>query len=284
MLPEWLSAIIRPPQQVQSVSDEDTLNEVSVPFASPGQLHTVEFPNYGPSGDFDKLPPEIRIMIWGLLLRFPRPVVLTTPHKLSSHDHHKRLCPANRHDCVDDTLICYNRFDPTDINEYKAPRSVLEISLTSKELRKETLSVFFAINTIMLTGIDRLKSLKVSAGHHLKMIRNLRLCWSKYDFSVGGVRVLLQMPALENLEIEINYSSAHLNRAGNLKAARGMTQLCELRGIKELKLVGMDRMRDDNGDWRVIRVEHPDAVGPWLRKQVTKPKLGRHQRAGKVGI
>lgn len=84
-------------------ADEDTLNEVSVPFASPGQLHTVEFPNYGPSGDFDKLPPEIRIMIWGLLLRFP--VVFTTPDKLSSHKHLKRLCPANRHDCVDDTLI-----------------------------------------------------------------------------------------------------------------------------------------------------------------------------------
>ncbi|KAI4249348.1 MAG: hypothetical protein L6R42_009036, partial [Xanthoria sp. 1 TBL-2021] len=231
-----------------------------------------EFPNYGPSSDFDKLPPEIRLMIWDLLLRFPRPVVLTTPDRLSSHDHHKRLCPANRHDCVDDTLICYNRFDPMDINEYKAPRSVLEISLTSKELRKETLSVFFAINTIMLTGIERLMSFEVLAAHHLKMIRNLRLYWSKYDFSAAGVHVLLRMPALEKLQIEINYSSAHLNRAGNLKAARGMTQLCELRGIKELKLVGLDRMRGDNGDWQDIDVEHPNAVGPWLRAQVTKPK------------
>ena len=84
--------------------------------------------------------------------------------------------------------------------------------------------------------------------------------------------VLERMSALEILAITIDLNNVHLNREGNLKSARGMNQLRKLRGIKELKLVGTDRKRNGDGLWEYIDVEHPDAVGPWLRAQVTQPK------------
>ncbi|KAL8913575.1 MAG: hypothetical protein Q9171_001659 [Xanthocarpia ochracea] len=98
------------------------------------------------------------------------------------------------------------------------------------------------------------------------------------------VLALPRMPALENLAIDFDHNGEFLNRTGRLKSARGMATLSNLRGIKTLKLVGTDRMKDSTGRWQDIDVEHSDAVGPWLREQVTKPKRGLGQCIVFLGI
>ncbi|KAL8658545.1 MAG: hypothetical protein Q9226_000920 [Calogaya cf. arnoldii] len=255
------------------------LKEASVQLASPGQIHRVGLPMPSHLGDLDKLPLELRRMIWESLLRFPRPVYLQTPENLSSHGHHERICHINFHRSVGDTIYCTNHFNPADIIAHKAPRSVLEISLTSKALRAEVLTEFFALNSILVTFPDRLLRFESEASHYFTRIESLTLCWCKQPVlcSINGIRALQRMPALEKLAIVIHYNEAILNRGGNLRAARGMTQLSELRGIKELKLVGTDRKRDAEGNWQDIDVMDSAAVGPWLREQVTRPKPGPDQ-------
>lgn len=154
----------------------------------------------------------------------------------------------------------------------KAPASILEITTCSKALRTEALPVFFATNRILCNFAGQLLDLELRVSHHFTMIRSLTLCISKDGCDSIHLLVLQRMPALENLAISIDISNVRLNRKDNLKSARGMTQLRKLRGIKELTLVGTDRKQNDDGGWEYIDVEHPDAVGPWLRAQVTQPK------------
>ncbi|KAL8895728.1 MAG: hypothetical protein Q9192_003472 [Flavoplaca navasiana] len=170
------------------------------------------------------------------------------------------------------TIFSTDRFDPTIVRIYKTPASVLEISLCSKALRTEALPVFFVTNSILCTSAGQLSILEVQASHHFTMIRSLTLCISKNGCDTFELMVLERMPALEILAIIIHFNNVHLNREGNLKSARGMNQLRKLRGIKELKLVGTDRKNNGDGFWEYIDVEHPDAVGAWLRVQVTQTR------------
>ena len=107
--------------------DEDIHDNYSTSIVPCGQVQGVEEPKSESLGKFDKFPPVIRNLIWDSLLRFPRPVVLTSPQYLSSHDHHLRLCPINEHTRIGGTLSCTDRFSSTVVNTYRVPTSVLEI-------------------------------------------------------------------------------------------------------------------------------------------------------------
>ncbi|KAL8925853.1 MAG: hypothetical protein Q9172_002057 [Xanthocarpia lactea] len=271
--------------RVTTKPDEEIYDNDSTSVVSCGQVRGVEEPKPGPLGTFHKLPPEVRNMIWDSLLRFTWPVVLTAPHQLSSHDHHLRLCPINEHKRVGDTLYCTDRFSSTDVIVYRAPRSVLEISLTSKELRLEVLPVFFAINSILSPYPDWLLTCDRGTAHYLAMVRSLTICWyHQKNWILSTLRALPHMPALEKLAIYFDPDGPFFSRTRDVKTTRGMAALSKLRGIKTLKLVGTDRIKDSTGRWQEVDVEHSDAVGPWLREKVTKPKRGLGQCIVFLGI
>ncbi len=174
---------------------------------------------------------------------------------------------------IGDTLYCTDRFSSRVVNTYRVPTSVLEICLTSKKLRLEVLPVFFATNSILFPCPDWLLTFQRRAGHYFAMVRSLTICWVRLS-TLDAVLVLPRMPALENLAIDFDYKGELLRRTWRLKSARGMAELSKLRGIKTLKLVGKDRIKDRTGRWQEVDVERSGAVGPWLRRRVTKPKRG----------
>ncbi|KAL8853398.1 MAG: hypothetical protein Q9221_001715 [Calogaya cf. arnoldii] len=259
-------------------TDKGASNEASLAALFPDDIDGLVHLYCGdPLGDFGRLPPEVRAMIWKFLFSFPRPIVLITQDLLSSHQQHQRLCPINEHRRSGDVLRCIDRFDSANIGFYTAPKSVLEISFASKELRMECVPVFFGQNNILFTCADTLSSFESEKRHYFNMDRSLTIVWSKYFCSIDTINSLCRMPALENLAIDIHYEKAKLNAGGTLRIARGMSQLASLRGIKTLKLVGTDRKRDANGNWQDIDIEDKAALGPWLREQVTGPNLGLAQ-------
>lgn len=120
------------------------------------------------------------------------------------------------------------------------------------------------------------QNLRAEARYYFTLVRSLTIRWSKHRCSIRADDALLSMPALAILAIDIHYDEVQLNQGGTLTRKRNGSIERTTRD-ERAEAVGLDRMRGDNGDWQDIDVEQPNAVGPWLRAQVTKSKPGWDQ-------
>lgn len=88
------------------------------------------------------------------------------------------------------------------------------------------------------------------------------------------VKALYRLPLLRSLAIIVEY----LLEDESLRTTRGSEKLSHLRGLRELKLAGKDMIRRTDGIWDEVDINHPAAVGPWLRFMVMRPKQPGYEK------
>ncbi|KAI4184122.1 MAG: hypothetical protein L6R41_004961 [Letrouitia leprolyta] len=254
-----------------------------------------------PVGNLSKIPVEIRIMIYGHVFRFQKPIRITKQSDLIFFKYHRSICLMNKHETVGSNIICTNPFDEHDVTVYEAPPTVLDLLLTCKTISEEAMPVFFAINSFVFPDFAGFQYDMV--WDRFRAIKNVTLVRSE-DVSVE-VEALCGLSQLEALtvifparpQLPLKYKEA------GPRMERTIELLGALRGVKELRMAGRDRVWTGNGKqrfpkacvlyhevvseddaevvdkpgkWRWVDVNHERAFGSWVRERVTQPKPERY--------
>ncbi|KAL8921332.1 MAG: hypothetical protein Q9208_005764 [Pyrenodesmia sp. 3 TL-2023] len=229
------------------------------------------------------LSPEIRWMIYGHVLGFKNPVRLVETRYLSFFTRHVCDCPVRIHRRVpkSPTLKCTSHFDASDVDTYEPPRSVLELFLVSKQVSNEALPLFFEQNSIIFetsrVGIPLQDSL---CTNRFELIQNVTLLWSSAKI-LETVKALYRLPRLRRLALIISFwpnSRPWRLRNKPLATMKGMAELSHLRELEEVNLAGKDFIRRVDGEWNEVDINHPAAVGPWLRFMLMRPKQPGYEK------
>ncbi|KAL8742402.1 MAG: hypothetical protein Q9184_008263, partial [Pyrenodesmia sp. 2 TL-2023] len=106
-----------------------------------------------------------------------------------------------------------------------------------------------------------------------QLIQDVTFIWSRANILIV-VKALYRLPLLRSLAVIIEY----LPEDKSLRTTKGSEKLSYLRGLRELKLAGKDLIERVDGTWEEVDINHPAAVGPWLRSMVMRSKPPGHEK------
>ncbi|KAL8703812.1 MAG: hypothetical protein Q9225_008108 [Loekoesia sp. 1 TL-2023] len=236
-------------------------------------------------------------MIFKHVFHFKNPISFCDSYTISFIRCHTHHCKINNHRIEEGGFICTNPFDPDDSVFYEAPPTIFEILLTSKAIRKEALSAFFAVNSVLFTSFWEIRHCQTRMNRRrFQLLQDVTIVWEGAGV-IGGVKTLCRLPLLQKLSVIIDFGRYRLVSDDSLKNVEGIPELSRMRGLSELKMAGRDRVRrydivedygisdsiwndveeGDDPEWKAVSVWHPRAVGPWLRDLVTQPKPATYE-------
>lgn len=212
-------------------------------------------------------------MIFGYVLGFKNPVSTRIARYLSFFSRHRRECPVRKHRKRNLTITCMSHFDANDVQMYNPPRSVLELLLVNKQIKHEALPFFFE-NSFIFDASTVKRPLPNDCNARFEMIQDVTFLWTT-DNILDIVKALYRLPGLAKLSLIVSFLPG--NRPGRLRNRplsniRGVEELSHLRGMTKVELAGKDLIRRASGGWKAADINHPAAIGPFLRFMLMRPK------------
>ncbi|KAL9001620.1 MAG: hypothetical protein Q9188_005410 [Gyalolechia gomerana] len=194
-------------------------------------------------GNLSKLPAEVRVIIYGHVLRLEKPAKITGNRHLAFFKHHTSLCPINDHETKDGRIICSNTFNKDDVTVHEAPRTVLELLLTCKAINKEALPVYPDVNSIILPSLTDVRFIQNAVGRQcFHLIKNVTVVWAYEIYPT--IKALCSLTRLEILAM-VFPSEPRIDCPWNYFG--GFELLSNLRGVQDLKMAGKDLVWTGNG-------------------------------------
>ncbi len=217
-------------------------------------------------------------MIYGWHLVLRKRIVLVHQLDLSYYSRHRATCTVNRHNNRwSRKLKCTDPFSGV-TTVVRPPRSRLELLVVSKSVHDEALGEFCAKNIFQFRSLAQMNAFTAACPRRVRLLRQLMLTFESPPPRTSSWSTRLQnFIALESLQLLVDHqdSTVVLNQARNLETARGMGSfMYALRGIKKLHMVGKDQIMM-NGTLNTVDVNHPEAVGPKLRRMFMRPRLAQ---------
>lgn len=217
-------------------------------------------------------------MIYGWHLVSRKRIVLVQQRDLSFDSHHRAICKVNRHSHGGSReLECTDPFSRV-TTFVRAPRSRLELLRVSKSVHNESLGEFCVKNVFQFRSLAEMSAFTAACPRRVRLLKQVMLTFkSPPPHTSSWSTRLRDFLALESLQLLLDHrdSDAVLNQARNLETARGMASFMSgLKGIKKLDMVGKDQIMI-KGTLNTVSVNHPNAVGPIIRRMVMRPRLGQ---------
>lgn len=217
-------------------------------------------------------------MIYGWHLVFRKRIVLVQRRDLSFYSRHQAICKVNHHRRFGNRqLECTDPFSRV-TTFFRAPRSRLELLEVSRSFHNESLGEFCAKNVFQFRSLAEMSAFTAACPRRVGLLKQVLLTFESPPPHTSSWSTRLQgFLALETLQLLLDYQDSNviLNRARNLETARGMASFRKaLRGITKLNMVGEDQIKINN-TLHTVDVNHPNAVGPTLRRMFMRPRLGQ---------
>jgi len=217
-------------------------------------------------------------MIYGWHLVSQERIVLVHRRNLSFYSHHRATCTVNRHSHRRSRrLECTDPFSGV-TTVVRAPQSRIELLRVSKVVHNEALGEFFAKNIFRFRSLAEMNAFTAACPRRVRLLKQAMLTFESPPPHTSSWSTRLQsFLALESLQLLLDHrdSNVVLNQARTLETARGMPSfMYALRGIKKLDMVGKDQIMINN-TLSTVDVNHPDAVGPKLRRMFMRPRPGQ---------
>ncbi|KFZ03443.1 hypothetical protein V502_10947 [Pseudogymnoascus sp. VKM F-4520 (FW-2644)] len=247
---------------------------------------------------FLDLSPELRNKIYELVLRFDRPINLTPTENIYQmhRDSHMYSCASDKHDelpnlsgsVADRKHItwCVDRFTNVQRKLDDVPRSVLSLRHVCKQIDEEMRYMFFALNEFQFRhaglaqgAFERMTHTKAMAAIEVMGFRyhgdNAPKLYPALAKACPNVRVL-------KVSIDVNKYVAISGPNKTLRRARGMeafaSYIAGLEKLETFEMVGTDYVKEivDGVETAVeVDINHPRAIGSWLRAKIEMGKLHR---------
>lgn len=256
---------------------------------------------------FLKLIPEVRNKIYEYALYLPRPVYLTrrdTLYANLSYEHrvkcsfpdHSELWIARPGMEKSSSLTagdiytwCVNPFNK-ERKKLLLPRSILELRLVNRQIDNEMKYIFYRINNFHFrTALDAYDAMCKNPFQYLwSAIEEMSFNFSSNDAKACYSKIRQVCPNLKVLRVTMccrDKRNIVLNRYQDLMTARGMEHFSQsFKNLEALELAGCDYIEgldsDGNLSRQVADVNHPDAVGPWLKARMVKQAKPKQRIVG----
>ncbi|MCJ1265876.1 hypothetical protein MMC22_005758 [Lobaria immixta] len=180
------------------------------------------------------------------------------------------LCKTNRHvkDRQTGSLQCIN---PTsgEIQLMGCP-SRLALLATSKKIYNEAVHIYYRQNHLDFDSVARSHYFITSCPTRYYFMGAISLSYQLIYYSADVFCALRDCQYLKTLCIEFHHRWTSFGEPLVLDA--GVCSLCELRGIKTLGLSGLDQVNLGEGQVEEADVDDPRALGPILRRELTRPR------------
>lgn len=235
---------------------------------------------------FLKFPLEIQRSVYRYLMVFPEPIHPAPKKGVTVYTQHIRGCPLNWHQYTSQgasghaEIRCENRFTSR-VDIKLIPETVLSILGTCHEVRKGAVDIFYRENHFILGGMISTADFLAGIGD-----RFLHLSELSFQFETEKAQLvfgyLAKCRALKKLHLFIDVQNRYLWTGGrsaytpareqqrSLRDVPAMKHLLSLRGLEVLELGGFDRIAVPSG-YTLVDINHPAAIGPYLRATVTAP-------------
>jgi len=242
------------------------------------QSDTASFP-------FMKLPPELREKVYRYHLVLPEPIKPTKPSQTTFVYQHINSCPLSQHtqtsipyqDRVDRTgkLRCKDPFTGIE-RQLPLPESVLAILLVSRQICSEAAHIYYRLNHFIFTNVGFMHDFILKTNKRYRDLAELSFAFSSID-ALTAFTKLMDCQYLKKLHIDMRWNASYvrLNTGRTLATALGMKELRKIRGIEVLDLVGMDHVKTAAGDWMNVDIDDEAAIGPQLRRELMKSRVGQ---------
>jgi hypothetical protein len=161
------------------------------------------------------------------------------------------------------------------------PDSVLSIRLVCKQMNEDMMLLFWQLNDFHFetSSMARL-TLGQIPRHFVNEIQEMTFKFQS-SYAKDTFQGLAGMcPNLKVLHIIMHHDDVKLislNKGNTLRTAGGMALMSKtILNLKTLELAGTDQIKQIDSTtgqevWRVVDVNHEDAVGPWLKSRMVEP-------------
>lgn len=287
------SASIQPPSSLDLIhtpAQQESMATITPPPSSTSIQHF----------RFLDLSPELRNNIYELVLNLHRPVYLTSARDLrdTQRQRHIQNCPFNKHPSLpnstgpnryhDVATWCVNSFTNTQ-RKLSIPLSVLSLRQVCKKIDNEMRYTFFAINEFhfrhaaqaqtvfaCMANLSLVSAIQVMGFHFYG--RNAPKIYPHLAELCPDLRVLRVAMTYGDQRSTIKRPRQSLRKATGVKSF--ITYVLKLEKLERLEMVGRDLLDssvDGVGKKVPVDINHPDAIGTWLRDQVEEKKRKRER-------
>lgn len=221
-------------------------------------------------GLLSKLPSELRDQIYRYHLVLPKSIRMKPRKSPSVFASHMAICKTNRHvkDRGVGSLECINPISG-DTQVISCP-SRLALLATCKTIYHEAVHIYYRQNHLDFDSVARLQDFITSCQTRYHFMGDISLRYWLISHSADVFCALMDCQYLKTMCIGFHHKWTSYGEPLVLDA--GICSLRELRGIKTLELSGKDQVDLGEGQFEEVDLDDPRALGPILRRELTRPR------------